>query len=380
MKEFFYKKEYKYIYLSKFCFCFANTLIGTFGTVMLYRDGMPIWLILMIYGLRFGITGLCTPIFMNISSKFGIAKVILISNVFSFLSSYMMLVTDNLSNKIIIFIIFMGLMGLSNPSEDALSSKYVTTETRGRFNARLNISKIIGTAFSSLIVAGTVIYNNKIILLTIIGIFFILDFIFTSKIDYKTKSSESAFKETFEYIKKNKSKYKLIYALKTNHIIESLFIPLYLYIILKDFKFFSTVIIVSLLFQIITITFIGKYTDKNIKKSNSLVSIIKTIITSIFLFIKNKYIISINKTLSDNFNKVYETSIQTSIQNIIKKSKEDPALLSSVGQMTLCFAEVIVFGMLVILAFFIKEKVLLIIFIFSIVSTILIDILINDDK
>lgn len=380
MKEYFYKKEYKYIYLSKFCYYFAYTLIETFGTVMLYRNGIPVWLILMIYGIRFGITGLCTPFFMNISSKFGIAKVILVSNIFSFLASYMMLVTDDLSSRIVIFIVFMGLLGLSNPAGDALSSKYVTTETRGRFNAFLNVSKITATALSSVIVASSIILNNKIILLVLIAIFFFLDFVFTSQIDYKTKSNGNIFKETFRYIIKSKSKYKLIYALRANHIIERLFLPLYIYILLKDFKMFSTVIVISLTFQIVTIILIGKYTDKNIKKSNNLVSIIKIIITSVFLFIRNKYVVSVNKTLSDNFDKVYETSIQTSIQNIIKDSKEEHALMSSVGQMTLCFAEVIVFAILVILALFIKEKVLLVIFVFSIISTILIDVLIHKEN
>ena len=217
-------------------------------------------------------------------------------------------------------------------------------------------------------------------MLFLIGIFFFLDFLFTLKIDYKTKSSNNTFKETFKYIINVKNKYKLIYALRTNHIIERLFAPLYLYIMLKDFKTFSVVVTISLLFQIVTILLVGKYTDKNIKKSNNLVSIIKIFITSIYLFIKNKYIISINKTLSDNFDKVYETSIQTSIQNIIKKSKEDHSLLSSVGQMTLCFTEVIVFGVLMILAYFIQEKVLLITFIFSIVSTMIINILIKNDN
>lgn len=54
--------------------------------------------------------------------------------------------------------------------------------------------------------------------------------------------------------------------------------------------------------------------------------------------------------------------------------------MSSVGQMTLCFAEVIVFVILVILALFIKEKVLLVIFVFSIISTILIDVLIHKEN
>ena len=380
MKKYFYKKEYKYIYLSKFCYYFAYALIETFGTVMLYRNQIPIWLILMVYGLRFGITGICTPFFMKISCKFGIAKVILISNIFSFLASYMMLITNDLSSKIVIFIIFMGLMGLSNPAGDALSSKYVTTDTRGRFNAFLNVSKISGAALSSVVVAGSILSDNKNILLVLIGIFFFLDFLFTLKIDYKTKSNNNAFKETFNYIIKSKSKYKWIYALKTNHIIERLFLPLYLYILLKDFKMFSQVVIISLFLQIITIMLIGRYTDKNIRKYNNLVSIIRIFITSIFLLIKNKYTVSINKMVSDNFDKVYDTSIQTSIQNIIKKSKEDNALLSSVGQMTLCFMEVIVFAVLVILALFINEKVLLFIFAFSIISTILINVLIYKEN
>lgn len=76
------------------------------------------------------------------------------------------------------------------------------------------------------------------------------------------------------------------------------------------------------------------------------------IITVIYLFAKDKIIISINKTVGDNFEKVYETSIQ----NIIKGLKEDHDLLSSVGQMSLCFTEVIVLVILSITSIFIKEK------------------------
>ena len=64
MKSYFYKKEYKYMYLSIFFFNFANTLSSTYGTVMLYMAGIPIYLILLIMGLRFLITGLITPLFI----------------------------------------------------------------------------------------------------------------------------------------------------------------------------------------------------------------------------------------------------------------------------------------------------------------------------
>ena len=380
MKEYFYKPEYKYMYLANVSYSFANALIETFGTVMLYKSGIPIWLILLIYGLRFGITGFCTPLFVSISSRFGIAKCILISNIFSIISAYMMLDGTNIYRNIVIFILAMGFMEISNPSTDSLSSKYVETEHRGRFNSLINISKIIATALATCLVAWGVISDNNIILFTIITIFFLLQYIFIRKIDYKVENETNAFKASMKYIMKTKSKYKIIYALRTNHIIERLFVPLYLFIAVKDFSLFSSIVIISLLLQIITVSIIGKYTDKNIGKANTLVTIIKVIITSVFLFAKNKVIIAFNKVLNDNFEKVYETSINTSIQNIIKESKEDNDLLSAVGQMSLCFTEVIVFALLAIISSFIGEKVFIIIFILSILSSIFININIKNSK
>lgn len=380
MKEYFYKPEYKYMYLANVSYSFANALSETFGTVMLYKSGIPIWLILLIYGLRFGITGFCTPLFVSISSRFGIAKCILISNIFSIISAYMMIDGTNIYKNIVIFILAMGFMGLSNPSTDSLSSRYVETEHRGRYNSLINISKIIAVALASGLVAWGVISDNNIILFTIIAIFFLLQYIFIRKIDYTVENKTNAFKASMKYIIKSKSRYKIIYALRTSHIIERQYVPLYLFIAVKDFSVFSSITIISLLLQIITVSLIGKYTDKNIVKANSLVTIIKVIITSVFLFAKNKVTIAFNKVLNDNFEKVYETSINTSIQNIIKESKEDNDLLSAVGQMSLCFTEVIVFALLAIISSFIGEKVFIIIFILSILSSIFININIKNSK
>ena len=380
MKEYFYKKEYKYMYLSLFFYNFANALSETFGTVMLYKAGLPIYLILLIYGIRFLIMGLITPLFITISSKIGIAKCILISNLFNIIYAYYILVNQNLSANIIIFVIVLGLNGLSNPSSDALSSKYVESEHRGRFNSFYSISKILGTVLASCLVAWGVISNKTLILFVVITVFFLLQYLAILKIDYKPEKKSSAFKSSMKYLIHSKSKYKIIYALRTNHIIERQFVPLYLYLLLQDFKTFSVVTIGSLLFQVITIILIGKYTDKDIKKSNNLVTIIKSSITLIYLFVKDKFIISINKAVSDNVSKVYETSIQTSIQNIIKESKEDNELLSAVGQMSLCFTEVFVFALLAFIAKFVGENVFYVIFILSIVSTIIINIDIKSEN
>ena len=369
MKEYFYRREYKYMYASIFFYNFAYALIETFGTVMLYQAGLPIYMILLIYGMRFLITGLITPLFVTISNKIGVAKCVLISNIFSIINSYFMLNSENLYSNIIIFIIAMGLMGLSNPSSDSLSNKYVESKHRGRFNSIYFISKILGIVLASVLVAWGIISNNKVVLLSIITIFYILQYIVILQIDYKPEKKTNTFKSSIKYLLHSKSKYKIIYALRANHLLERLFVPLYLYIALKDFKAFSVVVVISLLFQIITVTLIGKYTDKNIKKANTLVSLIRLIITSIYLFAKNKFVISVNKTVSDNLEKVYETSIQTSIQNMIKESKEDHDLLSAVGQMSLCFAEVVILAILSIISKYIGEDIFYLIFLLSIIST-----------
>lgn len=206
---------------------------------MLYKAGLPIYLILLIYGIRFLITGIITPLFVTISNKIGIAKCILISNIFSIINSYFMLNSESLSANIIIFVITMGLMGLSNPSSDSLSSKYVESEHRGRFNGLYFISKILGTVLASCSVAWRVISNNILVLFSIIAVFFILQYITILKIDYKPEKKTDTLKVSIKYLIHSKSKYKIIYALRTNHIIERLFVPMYLYILLQNFKVFS---------------------------------------------------------------------------------------------------------------------------------------------
>ena len=373
-----YKKEYN-IYLSKFCFTLANSFIDIFGVVMLYKNGMPLYQILFIYGIRFGIMGIFSPLFITISSKFGIAICTLIANILRIIGSYIIL-NGEFSN-IIFFIFVMGLPGaLSNPIQDAISSKYIKNEDRGKYNSYRNISIILGQTIASCLVGYGVITNNNKLLFIIITVFFLLDYIFIKFVDYKPKNNKrNVFKETLKYIFKRKSNYKIIYSFRTSHIIERLFVPLYIYLILGDFKSFTIVTTFSLVLQVITVLLIGKYTDKNIIRSNTVVSVIKTVITSFYLISNNPLLISINKTISDNFTKAYETTFQTCAQNMIKKT-EDYNLLSTVGQMSLCFTEIIVFSILALISIFIDTKIYIVIFLLSIISTITIKLKIDKEN
>lgn len=373
MKKDYYKKEYIILYLSKFCFAFANSLIDTFGVVMLYKNGMPLSQILFIYGIRFFIMGLLSPLFMIVSSKFGIALCVLIANLLRVAGSFIIL-NGNYTN-ILLFIIVMSLPGaLTNPMDDEISNTYIDDSYRGRYNSLRNIFRIIGQMLANILIGYGVLTNNNLLLTSVILIVFIIEYLLILLINYKPKrKNKNVFKETLSYVLKNKSDYKKIYSFRTNHIIERLFVPLYIFLILKDFKTFTIVVTFSLILQMITLFVIGKFTDKNIIKSNKFVSIIRVIITSVYLLFKNKILISVNKTISDNFEKVYETSIHTSIQNIIKKMDLDSSFLATVGQMSLCFTETIVLIVLSLISTIIQEKIFTIIFILSIISTIYIN-------
>lgn len=104
------------------------------------------------------------------------------------------------------------------------------------------------------------------------------------------------------------------------------------------------------------------------KKTNNIISIIKIIITGIFIIVKDKFIISANKMIYDNAQKMYEISYNASQQTIIKESKLDNDKLSTLTEMWLCATEVMILVILSIIALYIKEKVFIFIFVLEILA------------
>ena len=108
--------------------------------------------------------------------------------------------------------------------------------------------------------------------------------------------------------------------------------------------------------------------DKNMIKTSSVISVLKAIVSGIFLVIKNKVLISLNNMIYDNIQKMYETTYTTALQAIIRKSYIDNDKLSTLSEMWLCFTELIVLVLLSIIAIYMKEKVFILIFITEIIA------------
>lgn len=252
MKDYLYKKEYLYLYLTEFSFRFANTLIDIFGTVMLYKSGMPIHLILLIYGIRFGVMGIFSPLYIKIASKYGVTFCRFLANSCRVISSYMIATNEY---NLIIFTLTMGLSGaLSNPIGNAISARIIEEKNRGKYNSLRMISNILGTALATAIITVGVVaeYSVGTILLVIVG--FTMQLYFAKKVDYKPDNKDKQkYKDVILDLIKIKSPVRKICLIKATNVIEKLFLPLYIYLALKDFVVFSVVVIVSLIIQSIMV-------------------------------------------------------------------------------------------------------------------------------
>ena len=373
MKECFNKKEYITMYIMRFAYEFANSLIQIFGAVILYKNGLKIPTILLIYALRFGIMGMLTPLCIKVSSKMGVAFCALTANIFRIISAYILLFHSSIN--IALFIIVMGIPGaLGNPIGNALSSKYIPKEIRGKYNSIRGILQVLGMASASAVIAFGITNNNSILAFKLIIIFFLIDYLCVQFIDYTPKTEHKGiFKKSFKYVLKNKSNLKTISSIKAFHIIERTFVPLYLYMILEDFVLFSTVIIVSILIESIPIFITGILTDKSIKKTNNIVSVLKMLISAIFIFFKNKIIISINNTLYGVLEKVYTANFNTILHNGMTESKEEDVFISSISEMWLCFAELIALLLMAAISMYLGKQIFIVMFVCSIIATFIIN-------
>lgn len=248
MKEYLHKKEYIYLYLSEFSFRFGNALIDIFGTVMLYKSGIPLYLILLIYGIRFGIMGLFSPLYIKIASRYGVVFCRLLANICRIVSSYMLITNDY---NLIIFTITMGLAGaLSNPIGNAMSARYIDEKNRGKYNSLRMISNILGTALGTIVVTIGVVAKNNMYTVILVALAFGAQLYFGKKLDYKPEDkNKQKFSEVLKDVVKLKTPAKKISIIKSCDVIEKFFLPLYVYIALKDFVAFSVVVIVSLIVQ-----------------------------------------------------------------------------------------------------------------------------------
>lgn len=348
MYKYFSNKNYRMLYYDSFFKTFANSIYAVFTPVILYKAGVSISIIIFIYMIQFLVMGLFTPLAGTLSKRIGMANTKFLSYILKSISMVLVLTVDtNISYYLAIAIIY-GLSGAANnPLNTYLPSKIVDEDFRGRFNAFTYILRCFSSILGYLFAGVFLTKNNNLAIAISVFISYFISYIALLNLDktnlkYEIKSS---FKESYKYLmQRNENKsLKLVSGLRSCIIIERLIaVPLYLYISLMDLKTFTSIYIISTIIELLSLFITGRKLDKNQIKTFNLVSLIKGIITSIFLFAKNTYVLMINQSIYKLVDNVYDSSYSALSQSKVENDKKDTMLLSMIHEMCLCFYEFVV--------------------------------------
>ncbi len=355
MEKYFSNKNYRMLYYDSFFKTFANSIYSVFTPVILYKAGVSITMIIFIFMIQFLVMGIFSPLAATMSKKIGAANTKFLSYILRSISLLLVLMVNTNIYYYLAISIIQGLSGAANnPLNTYIPSKIVNEKFRGRFNSCSYIlrcfSSIVGYVF-----AGTFLIkdNNLVIVLTVF-ISYLLAYIALAQIDknklqYKVREP---FKESYKYLfhKSENTKLKLVSGLRGFIIIERLIaVPLYLYISLNNLKTFTSLYILSTIIELLSLFITGEKLDKNHEKTFNIISIIKGITTTIFLFAKNVYVLMINQSVYKLVDDVYDSSYCALQQSKVENDNKDTMLLSIIHEMSLCFYEfVILLGFLII--------------------------------
>lgn len=351
MEKYFSDKDYRMLYYDSFFKTFANSIYAVFTPVILYKAGVSITMIIFIFMIQFLVMGIFSPLAGTLSKTIGAANTKFFSYILKSISMLLVLIVDTNIYYYLAISIIQGLSGAANnPLNTYIPSKIVNEKFRGRFNSCSYIlrcfSSIMGYVF-----AGTfLIKDNSLIIVLSVFISYLIAYVALLQIDKNKLQYEvkSPFKESYKYLfKKNENKkLKLVSGLRGFIIIERLIaVPLYLYISLNNLKTFTSLYILSTIVELLSLFITGKKLDKNHEKTFNIISIIRGITTTIFLFAKDIYILMINQSLYKLVDDVYDSSYSALQQSKVENDNKDTMLLSIIHEMSLCFWE---FGILLV--------------------------------
>lgn len=346
--QYFKDRNYIMLYLDNFFSNFANSIYAVFTPVILYKSGVSISMILFIYAIQFLVMGIFTPLSNILAKRIGIANTKFLNYILKTISMVLVLnVNINIVYYLAIAIIF-GLSGaINNPLNTYIPSKIVKEEFRGRFNTFKYIlrcfSSILGYIFISIFLT---VNNNFVIITTVFASYFLayLSLLGLDKNKLKLDTNKS-FKESYSYLFKNSEnkRLKVVSGLRAFIIIERLIaVPLYLYIALMDLKTFAITYIVSTIVELLSLFITGNKLDKKMYKTFNVISIIKGLTSSVFIFFTDKYVLLFNQSLYKLVDNVYESSYCAVSQSKIENDKKNSMLLSMIHEMSLCFFEFII--------------------------------------
>ena len=356
MKQYFNNKNYRMLYYDSFFKTFANGIYSVFTPVILYKSGVSITMIVFIYMIQFLTMGLFTPLAGTLSKKIGLANTKLLSYILKSISMFLVLnVEKNIIHYLGIAIIYGFSGAANNPLNTYIPSKIVKENFRGRFNSFTYILRCFSSIIGYILAGIFLIKDNNLAIIILVTFSYLIAYLALLNLDKSNLSYEikSSFKESYKYLfNKNENKsLKKVSGLRSFIILERLIaVPLYLYISIMDLKTFTSLYVISTIIELLSLFISGNTFDKDKQKTFNIISIIKGLITAIFIFAKNTYILMINQSLYKLVDNVYDSSYSALSQSKVETDKKDTMLLSMIHEMCLCLYEFIVLLILMLIS------------------------------
>lgn len=356
MKQYFNNKNYRMLYYDSFFKTFANGIYSVFTPVILYKSGVSITMIIFIYMIQFLTMGLFTPLAGMLSKKIGLANTKLLSYILKSISMFLVLnVEKNIIHYLGIAIIYGFSGATNNPLNTYIPSKIVKENFRGRFNSFTYILRCFSSIIGYILAGIFLIKDNNLAIIILVTFSYLIAYLALLNLDKSNLSYEikSSFKESYKYLfNKNENKsLKKVSGLRSFIILERLIaVPLYLYISIMDLKTFTSLYVISTIIELLSLFISGNTFDKDKQRTFNIISIIKGLITAIFIFAKNTYILMINQSLYKLVDNVYDSSYSALSQSKVETDKKDTMLLSMIHEMCLCFYEFIVLFILMLIS------------------------------
>ena len=243
----------------------------------------------------------------------------------------------------------------NNPLNTYIPSKIVKENFRGRFNSFTYILRCFSSIIGYILAGIFLIKDNNLAIIILVTFSYLIAYLALLNLDKSNLSYEikSSFKESYKYLfNKNENKsLKKVSGLRSFIILERLIaVPLYLYISIMDLKTFTSLYVISTIIELLSLFISGNTFDKDKQRTFNIISIIKGLITAIFIFAKNTYILMINQSLYKLVDNVYDSSYSALSQSKVETDKKDTMLLSMIHEMCLCFYEFIVLLILMLIS------------------------------
>lgn len=356
MKQYFNNKNYRMLYYDSFFKTFANGIYSVFTPVILYKSGVSITMIIFIYMIQFLTMGLFTPLAGTLSKKIGLANTKLLSYILKSISMFLVLnVEKNIIHYLGIAIIYGFSGAANNPLNTYIPSKIVKENFRGRFNSFTYILRCFSSIIGYILAGIFLIKDNNLAIIILVTFSYLIAYLALLNLDKSNLNYEikSSFKESYKYLfNKNENKsLKKVSGLRSFIILERLIaVPLYLYISIMDLKTFTSLYVISTIIELLSLFISGNTFDNDKQRTFNIISIIKGLITAIFIFAKNTYILMINQSLYKLVDNVYDSSYSALSQSKVETDKKDTMLLSMIHEMCLCFYEFIVLFILMLIS------------------------------